>query len=129
MIGKYEVATKVYDDSYTIELYVPLMGEEMGQVYDSIGFNVSVDDYHEESGSRVSYTYWSAYGEYWLYPSELAEVMLVDAVMSEDENENIEDEPENNTTDSSNIESESSSGNTEDENVSQLENFGCFLFK
>lgn len=80
MRDKYQVATQVYEgDGYAIELYVPLFGGNGLESFNSIGFNVSVDDYHTEGSKRVSYTYWCASGWYWENPSTLGEVVLLNS--------------------------------------------------
>lgn len=83
MRDKYQVATQVYEgNGYAIELYVPLFGCNSLEALNSIGFNVSVDDYHTEDGKRVSYTYWCASGSYWEDPSALGEVVLLNSNQS-----------------------------------------------
>ena len=76
MTGKYEIATKYTDAGYDVEVYVPLFGSTPLINGNSIGFNISIDDYLTNGSQRESYTYWSCFGRYWADPSSLAEVTL-----------------------------------------------------
>ena len=101
MTGKYQVATSILEDGYTVELYVPLTGASDLKTNSSIGFNMSVDDYHVEGGSRVSFTYWNTYGYYWLHPGLLGEVVLTDNYMDNIDTPPTEDDNIDSTPDSS----------------------------
>lgn len=100
MTNKYQVATKRTTGGYDVELYVPLFGGSQLVEGNSIGFNVSIDDYLIENSERESYSYWSAFGAYWSYPSMLAEVVLVDYFLEEIANEENDSSTSNETIDS-----------------------------
>lgn len=82
MSGKYTVATTCTEYGYTVEAYVPLYGEKALKLGNSIGFEVSIDNYLEEGATRDHYVVWKgvrSYGhDYWETPYGCSEIRLVD---------------------------------------------------
>ena len=104
MTGKYTVATTKSDDGYILEVYVPLTSKKTLLNGNSIGFDVSIDDYLSVGTSiddRESYVNWCGDGAYWSNPNCLGRVVLVDfdfsngsPVMEEDSGENTDNSSE-----------------------------------
>ncbi len=80
MTGKYTVETTTSQNSYTVEVYIPRTGKTAFEHGNSIGFDVSIDDFLTESADvegRDSYTNWYGISYYWEYPACLGEIVLV----------------------------------------------------
>lgn len=80
MTDWYTIGYTSHLDGYTLELYVPLYGEKALELNNSIGFDVSVDDYLAEGENRMSYVNWNGNEDdwYWENPTALGQVKLVD---------------------------------------------------
>lgn len=82
MTGKYTVGTTYTDDGcgYTVELYVPLMGQTPLELGESIGVEISLDNYLTEDSERDHYVCWKGEYYYWKYPYGLGKIDLVDKI-------------------------------------------------
>ena len=111
MQGKFIAAARQTLDGYLLEAYVPLTGAKSLQKGDTIGFEVSTDNYLSAGASRASYGYWKGIGSYWDSPIYLGEVLLMDLDTTngspaiEDSNDNQENSSSGSATDSSNLNS------------------------
>ena len=125
MQGKYQVATQIQENVYYIELYVPLTGKNDLFLHNSIGFNVSVDDYLTEGGERDSYSYWCATGSYWENPATCGEMILVDNYLEDGKEAPVKPSMDNSASTSSDVNSSNSQENISDEISSEQSNSGC----
>ncbi len=119
MAGNYTVGTKETETGYTVEVYVELTGGQEFRFGQSIGFDVSIDDYLAKGEKRDSYVNWNGIGWYWEKPSCLGEVMLFD--FNEENGSPVKAET-GNTNDSSSSSSSSSSSNSSSNTSSELSN-------
>ena len=80
LIFPYTAAATVTETGYLVEVYVPLLGEKDLTIGNSIGFDVSIDNYLAEGEGRDGYTNWNGNDVdwYWENPTALGEVKLVD---------------------------------------------------
>ena len=125
MQGKYQVATQIQENVYCIELYVPLTGSNDLFLHNSIGFNVSVDDYLTENSDRDSYSYWCATGNYWENPANCGEMLLVDAYPEEGKAAPVKTVEENGTSTPDDLNSSNTQGDNSVETTLGQGNLGC----
>ena len=131
MRGKYTVATSTTENSYIIELCVPLMGNKILLAYDCIGFEVSVDNYLDENSARDCYTNCFDKGPYWETPTALGQVVLLDFVSENGSPVSLDDadvpplDDDKDSSSSSDKDSASNSTPTQSNDKNFLMNFGC----
>ena len=122
---EYQIAGKAEDGVYVVEAYVPLTGTKPLAWGQSIGFDVSVDSYLQESETiegRNTYYYWNGDGDnwYWENPSALGEVTLVDYY-----EENGSPQPTQNNENSNSGTPETSENGNGETTASDSEGSGC----
>ena len=115
----------IKDNGYILEVYVPLSGETALVHGNSMGFDVSFDDYFKVGtthSDRGDYVNWCGKGNYWYEPSVLGEVLLVDFIEANGspvETDNGGDTGENNNennNENSGENNENNGDNNENEN-------------
>ena len=122
MEGKFTAIGEETPMGYIVEVYVPLTGESPLKLNNSIGFDVSVDNYLQEGEECNSFATWAYVGEYWSFPRELGEVVLVN--QNEANGSPITDTENDNDSNSSFVDNGSSTGSSST-GASSEEDKGC----
>ena len=92
MSGKYTVAATKTETGYSIELFVSATGSKPLTLGNSIGFEVSVDDYIDAESERESYINCFDKGSYWTTPMHLGEIVLAKSTLKDNQGNDFEDE-------------------------------------
>lgn len=92
MTGKYTVAATKTETGYSIELFVSATGSKPLTLGNSIGFEVSVDDYIDAESERESYINCFDKGSYWTTPMYLGEIVLAKSTLKDNQGNDFEDD-------------------------------------
>lgn len=94
---KYTVAATKTENGYSIELYVAVTGSKPLTLGNSIGFEVSVDDYLDAESERDAYINCFDKGSYWTTPMYLGEIVLANSTLTNNQENASNDNVEENT--------------------------------